>query len=131
MGTATAVLVEVPGVGEVVFAIAVVYISYQAAQALQAWVAARGNHDPAIDQTVGASKPGTRDSNGKCTNVNKPVAYKWQAIDRNAWGGQIHWHWLDWHLNSTQCIWFLSKRYEGLNDPGLGYVQIPGIYQAP
>ena len=130
LGTATTVLIEVPGVGEVVFAIAVIYITYRAVQALQTWVEARGNHDPAIVQTAGNTRTGTKDSNGNCTNSNKPTAYKWQAIDKSGWNGQIHWHWLDWNLNPTQCIWY-ANRLEGLNDPGPGFVLIPGTYQAP
>lgn len=74
--TAVPELLDVPGVGQVVIAILVVYISIQAVEQLKIWVENRGNHDPSIVQTLGSTRAGTKDSGGKCTSSNPPTNFK-------------------------------------------------------
>ena len=68
-----------------------------------------------------------RDSNGNCIQP-QPQGYKWQARDKTAHGGLVHWHWIKINLNPNTCVALPGKRMEGDVDPGPDYLLIPGIY---
>jgi hypothetical protein len=119
------VLVAVPGIGEVVEAIFVVYVVYEAIE----WLHRRGlGGDPAVVKQLPSEVAGTRDENNNCVQVQPIPNYKWQARNKSMGQlGPIHWHWITWNLNQTTCQWHFG-RGEGPNDPGPGYVLLPGVF---
>lgn len=111
-----------PPVGLVVEGVVVVYLAYE-------WVTSlhmRGlGTDPPVVKALPRATAGARDGNGNCTNAQPLPNYKWQAKNRT---GPIHWHWVNWNLNVIDCVWYISGRFEGPNDPGPNYTLVPGVW---
>jgi hypothetical protein len=64
------------------------------------------------------------DKNGNC---RRPTQYKWKdSGDKHGARSGYHWHWIEYHLaDPVLCVWF-SKRGAGPEDPGAGFVLLPG-----
>ncbi len=110
------VTLPIPVAGQVVIFVAggaaAIYLSYQAGKAIGAWVAARkGNSDPlAVSQARASTVDSGRDANGNC--LPKPNGYKWQARDKFAHQGEVHWHWIDYQSGSVN-MHFVSWPEDG------------------
>ncbi len=121
-------LVVIPEIGPVIEAIFV--ITVLAHEAVE-WLHRRGlGSDPAAVKQLPREVAGTRDETGNCVQVLPPnLNFKWRARNKSMGVlGPIHWHWTVWNQNPATCRWFFNTRGEGPNDPGPGYVLLPGVF---